>query len=89
MLEQTGGFQTMACEPGIGEAQVHSGATALLPAIIGGFKKHVDSIPAGDSGFARSKDPATAGLLDSVVSSEPTGINSGNNVLRQYSARRT
>ena len=39
MLEQMGGIQSLAREFGVSESQAASGAAALLPAILGGFKK--------------------------------------------------
>ena len=38
ILAQMGGLQSMARELGVSETQVASGADALLPAILGGFK---------------------------------------------------
>ena len=39
ILAQTGGLQAMARELGVSESQAATGAAALLPAILGGFKK--------------------------------------------------
>ena len=38
-LAQTGGLQAMARELGVSESQAAAGAAALLPAVLGGFKK--------------------------------------------------
>ena len=51
MLEQMGGVQSMAREFGVSEAQAASGAAALLPAILGGFKKQTQAQPAGLEGL--------------------------------------
>jgi hypothetical protein len=42
-----GGLQSMARELGVSETQAASGAAALVPAILGGFKKQAQSQPAG------------------------------------------
>ena len=39
ILAGMGGLKSMAKELGVDESQVQSGAAALLPAILGGFKK--------------------------------------------------
>jgi len=49
ILAQVGGLESMARELGVGQAQVASGAEALVPAIHGGFVKQAQSQPAGDS----------------------------------------
>ena len=47
ILAQLGGFQSMARELGVSESQVATGAEALVPAILGGFKKQVQSAAHG------------------------------------------
>ena len=39
IIAQTGGLSSMARELGISEQQAATGASALLPAIMGGFRK--------------------------------------------------
>ena len=39
ILGQIGGIQSVARELGVSEDQAASGAAALLPALLGGFKK--------------------------------------------------
>ena len=39
VLAQMGGLKSIAGELGVDESQVASGAAALLPAILGGFKR--------------------------------------------------
>ena len=46
-----GGLQSMPRELGISASQAASGAEALLPAILGGFKKQAQSQPAGLGGL--------------------------------------
>ena len=48
ILAQMGGLQSMARELDIDETQAASGAEALVPAILGGFKKQ-DSAACSDS----------------------------------------
>ena len=47
ILAQMGGLQAMARELGVSESQAASGAEALLPAILGGFKKQAQAQPSG------------------------------------------
>ena len=51
ILAQTGGLQSMARELGVSETEAASGASALAPAILGGFKKQAQSQPAGLEGL--------------------------------------
>jgi hypothetical protein len=46
ILAQMGGLQSMARELGVSESQAASGAEALIPAILGGFKKQAQAQPA-------------------------------------------
>ena len=84
ILAQTGGLQSMARELGVSEAQASSGAAALLPAILGGFKKQAKSQPAGIEGLGGLLGQlGGGGLLDDVVSPQPTNVSKGNDVLGQ------
>ena len=47
ILAQMGGLQSMARELGVSESQAANGAEALIPAILGGFKKQAQTQPAG------------------------------------------
>ena len=47
ILAQTGGLRSMARELGVTEKEVRSAAAALVPAILGGFKKQAQSQPTG------------------------------------------
>ena len=51
VLAQMGGLQSVARELGVSESQAASGAAALLPAILGGFKKQAQAQPAGLGGL--------------------------------------
>src|SRR5262245_9950440 len=82
LLANTGGLRSMALELGIDEKQAESGAGALIPAILGGFKKQLQSQPTGVAGLGGLLTKlGGGGLLDSVLSPEPTDVNQGNNVL--------
>jgi hypothetical protein len=84
LLEQTGGLQSMARELGISESQAEAGAQALIPAILGGFKKQAQSQPSGLEGLGGLLGQLGGGsLLDSVLSPQPTDVNRGNEVLGQ------
>ena len=45
ILAQMGGLQSMSRELGVSEEQAASGAEALIPAILGGFKKLAQAQP--------------------------------------------
>jgi hypothetical protein len=47
VLARMGGLQSVARELGVSEDQVSQGAEALLPAILGGFKKQAQAQPGG------------------------------------------
>ena len=84
ILAQTGGLQSMARELGVSESQVATGAEALVPAILGGFKKQVQSQPAGLEALGGLLGGlGGGGLLDNVLSPQPTDISQGNEVLGQ------
>lgn len=84
ILTQTGGLQSMARELGVTESQAKSGAAALLPAILGGFKKQTQAQPSGLEGLGGLLGQlGGGGLLDNVLSPEPTDVNRGNDVLGQ------
>jgi hypothetical protein len=84
ILAQAGGLQAMARELGVSERQAASGAEALLPAILGGFKKQAKAQPAGLGGLGDLLGQlGGGGLLDNVLSPEPTDVGRGNDVLGQ------
>ena len=83
ILAQTGGLQAMARELGVSESQAATGAAALLPAILGGFKKQATGA-GGAEGLGGLLGKLGGGsLLDDVVSPQPTNIGKGNEVLGQ------
>jgi hypothetical protein len=84
MLSAMGGMQSMARELGVSEAQAKAGADALLPALLGGFKKQAQAQPTGLEGLMNMVGGlGGGGLLDEVLSPSPTNINHGNDVLGQ------
>ena len=84
ILAQMGGLQSMARELGVSETQAASGAAALLPAILGGFKKQTQAQPTGLEGLGGLLGQlGGGGLLDDVLSPQPTNVSRGNDVLGQ------
>ncbi len=84
ILAQMGGIQSMARELGVSETQAASGAAALLPAILGGFKKQAQAQPSGLGGLGDLLNGlGGGGLLEDVLSPQPTNVNRGNDVLGQ------
>ena len=82
ILNQLGGLQSMARELGVSPQQAQTGAAALLPAILGGFKKQAQ--PAGLEGLGGLLNGlGGGGLLDNVLAPQPTNVNLGNDVLGQ------
>jgi hypothetical protein len=84
LLSQMGGLQQIASELGVNESQAASGAAALLPAVLGGFKKQAQAQPTGLEGLTGMLGKlGGGGLLDNVLSSKPTDVGRGNEVLGQ------
>lgn len=84
ILSQMGGLQSMARELGISESQAAAGASALAPAILGGFKKQAQAQPSGLEGLGGLLGKLGGGsLLDDVLAPKPTDVNRGNEVLGQ------
>ncbi|MBA3271395.1 MAG: DUF937 domain-containing protein [Acidobacteria bacterium] len=82
ILAQMGGLQSMAQELGVSESDVATGAAALAPAILGGFKKQAQTQPAGVEGLGDLLGQlGGASLLDDVLSPQPTNVSRGNDVL--------
>ena len=84
ILAQMGGLQSMARELGVSETQAANGAAALIPAILGGFKKQAQAQPAGLEGLGGLLGQlGGGGLLDDVLGPQPTHVSRGNDVLGQ------
>lgn len=84
ILNQMGGLQSVAKELGVSESQVTAGAAALMPALLGGFKKQAQAQPTGLEGLAGLLGGlGGGGLLDEVLGPQPTNVGRGNDVLGQ------
>ena len=84
MLDREGGFDAMARELGVSENQAATGASVLLPAILGGFKSRARAAPDGLQGLEGLLERlGGTGLLDNAIAREPTDLRRGNNVLGQ------
>jgi hypothetical protein len=84
IFAQMGGLESIARELGVSETQVASGAEALVPAILGGFKKQAQSQPEGLDGVDSLLGQLGGGaLLDQVLATEPTDVSRGDEVLGQ------
>ena len=84
ILAQMGGLQSMARELGVSETQAANGTEALVPAILGGFKKQAQSQPIGLDGLSGLLGQLGGGnLLDEVLAPQPTDVSHGNEVLGQ------
>jgi hypothetical protein len=84
ILKQSGAIGSIAQQLGVNEQIAQTGAEALLPAILGGFKKTAQAQPSGLEGLGGILGQlGGGGLLDSVLSPEPTPVEKGNDVLGQ------
>ena len=84
ILQKIGGLQSIAQELGVSESDASRGASALIPAILGGFKKQAKAQPTGVEGLGGLIGQlGGGGLLDDVLSPQPTNVNRGNDVLGQ------
>jgi hypothetical protein len=87
ILARMGALQSVARELGVSEDQVSQGADALLPAILGGFKKQAQAQPGGVDHPGGLGDLlgqlGGGGLLDQVLSPQPTDVSRGDAVLGQ------
>ncbi len=84
ILGQSGGLQSIAREFGLSESQAASGAAALMPALLGGFKKQAQAQPAGLDGLVGMLGGlGGGGLMDEVLASQPTNVSAGNDILGQ------
>ncbi len=83
ILAQAGGIESMAKELGVPPAIAKQGADALLPAILGGFKKQAQSGGGIEGLGGLLGQLGGGGLLDAVLGSQPTPVEQGNDVLGQ------
>ena len=84
ILNQAGGIGAIARELGVDETTAASGAAALLPAVLGGFKGQAQTQPEGLGGLiGMLGGMGGSGLLASVLGTGPSNVDAGNNVLGQ------
>lgn len=84
ILKQSGAIGSIAQQLGVNEQVAQSGAEALLPAILGGFKKTTQAQPGGLEGLGGLLGSlGGGGLFDSVVGPQATPVEKGNDVLGQ------
>jgi len=82
IIAQMGGIDAVARELGVDESTAAMGAAALLPAILGGFKKQTRAQPAGLDGLGGMLDAfGGGGLLDDLLGPQPTRAGRGIDVL--------
>jgi hypothetical protein len=84
ILKQSGAIGSIAQQLGVNEQVAQMGAEALLPSILGGFKKTAQAQPSGLEGLGGLLGQlGGGGLFDSVVAPEPTPVEKGNDILGQ------
>jgi hypothetical protein len=84
MLGQSGALDSVARELGVPPAVAAAGAAALLPAILGGFKRQAQQQPNGVEGLGGLlQQMGGGGLLEAVVGQQPTPVEQGNDILGQ------
>lgn len=83
ILAQAGGIESMAKELGVSPQVAKTGADALLPAILGGFKKQAQAGGGVEGLGGLLGQLGGGGLLDAVLSPQVTPVEQGNDVLGQ------
>ncbi|NJM50389.1 MAG: DUF937 domain-containing protein [Sphingomonadales bacterium] len=84
ILKQSGAIGSIAQQLGVNEQVAQMGAEALLPSILGGFKKQTQAQPSGLEGLGGLLGQlGGGGLFDSVLAPEPTPVEKGNDILGQ------
>lgn len=87
MLRRSGGINAVSNELGISPATAAAGVEALLPAILGGFRKTTEAAGSGESGLGALVGMlgglGGGGLAANVLGPEPTDLTKGNEVLGQ------
>ena len=81
LLAQTGGLESIAGELGISPQKAATGAEALLPAILGGFQRTAQAQGSGEGLGGLLASLGGGGLLDQVLSPQPTDVSQGDAVL--------
>ena len=84
ILKQSGAIGAVAEQLGVDEQVAQMGAEALLPSILGGFKKTTQTQSSGLDGLGGLLGQlGGGGLFDAVVAPEPTPVQQGNDILGQ------
>lgn len=83
ILAQAGGIESMARDLGVSPEVAKTGADALLPAILGGFKKQAQGGGGLEGLGGLLGQLGGGGLLDAVLGAQPTPVDQGNDVLGQ------
>ncbi|QNO25734.1 DUF937 domain-containing protein [Sphingopyxis sp. OPL5] len=83
ILAQAGGIESMAKELGVPPGLAKQGAEALLPAILGGFKKQAQGGGGIEGLGGLLAGLGGGGLLDAVLAPQATPVEQGNDVLGQ------
>ena len=84
MIQNGGGIEAIASQLGIPASQAQAGVTALLPAVLGGFKKSAQGEAGGMGGLMDMLGGlGGGGLFDNVVGAQPTSVGTGNDILGQ------
>jgi hypothetical protein len=82
MIGQGGGIDAIAGQLGIPANIAQSGLEALLPAVLGGFKRSAQEQPTGLEGLlGMIGGLGGGGLFENVVGAQPTAVDSGNALL--------
>ncbi len=82
LLNQSGALNSVAQELGIPPQIAAAGAAALLPAILGGFKRQAQAQPTGVEGLGGLLQQMGGGsLLEAVVGPQQTPVEQGNDIL--------
>jgi hypothetical protein len=82
VINSAGGIGAIARQVGLSESQAQAGAAALLPALVGGFKKQA-ATGGIESLTSLLNSAGGTGLLENVLSPGPTDVNLGQNILGQ------
>jgi hypothetical protein len=83
ILSQAGGIESMASQLGVSPETAKAGADALLPAILGGFKKQAETGGGVEGLGGLLGQLGGGGLFDAVLSPQATPVDQGNDVLGQ------
>lgn len=84
ILVKSGGIEAIAGQLGIPKETARAGAEALLPAVVGGFKKQGQAQQGGLGDLiGMIGGMGGGGLLDNVLAPEPTQVEKGNDILGQ------